>query len=501
MIENVDKETLAVNKLIGQKKKTIYVEGDIIVPDVKPDVLNIINSNGNSYIYKCEILDNRVKVDGCVNLYLIYLSANGGNRSLNTVLDFSDYIEFENLKQDANLEEKVIIKSIESKVLNERKINLKVMLEIEIKAYCNENIDFINRFDGIDGIKILNENIDIMALKGSGKSRASAKENIAVDVIDEIAEIFKVDVSIINKETKASYNKILAKSDVAVKIVYLTEDDRISVIEKNIPLMGFVDLQNVSEEDICISKYYLRNMVVTPNAKDEHSIYFDIDFEVQCDIYENKNINLVKDLYGINNDISFVTKNVRVSKLNDSYKKNFEVRENISINELNTICTTSYNVYIFNKKIYDNRINVDGEIEIEFLYESTINNNLTNRIVKIPFNQSIEWSNENTDITINIVSDNYIINPTGNIECIFKCECCLENEDEISIDLIDDVTIEEMKNEQSYSVVIYFVKPKDTLWNIAKQFKSTVDDIKYMNNLEDNFNVKPGDRLYITRCK
>ena len=45
---------------------------------------------------------------------------------------------------------------------------------------------------------------------------------------------------------------------------------------------------------------------------------------------------------------------------------------------------------------------------------------------------------------------------------------------------------------------MYFVKPGDTLWNIAKKFKIKVCDLKELNKLESE-NLYLGDRLYIMR--
>lgn len=55
-------------------------------------------------------------------------------------------------------------------------------------------------------------------------SKASAKENIVIDDTDNLLEILSLDLNIINKDTKISYNKVLAKADVEVKMLYLTED-------------------------------------------------------------------------------------------------------------------------------------------------------------------------------------------------------------------------------------------------------------------------------------
>jgi len=49
------------------------------------------------------------------------------------------------------------------------------------------------------------------------------------------------------------------------------------------------------------------------------------------------------------------------------------------------------------------------------------------------------------------------------------------------------------------SLVIYFVKEGDTLWKIAKKFRSTIDEIASVNNIENIEKISIGDRLYIPK--
>ena len=52
---NVAKENLCINKIVAHKKEMIIVEGDMIVPDSKPDILNTISTSGVVCIYKKEL--------------------------------------------------------------------------------------------------------------------------------------------------------------------------------------------------------------------------------------------------------------------------------------------------------------------------------------------------------------------------------------------------------------------------------------------------------------
>lgn len=48
-------------------------------------------------------------------------------------------------------------------------------------------------------------------------------------------------------------------------------------------------------------------------------------------------------------------------------------------------------------------------------------------------------------------------------------------------------------------MTIYFAKPGDSLWKIAKKFRSTVDNIAKVNGIEDVDKIEVGQQLFIPR--
>ena len=65
--------------------------------------------------------------------------------------------------------------------------------------------------------------------------------------------------------------------------------------------------------------------------------------------------------------------------------------------------------------------------------------------------------------------------------------------------VIDNIEIDENRDENVYSIVVYFVKPGDTLWNIAKRFKSTIGAIASVNGIEDENKINVGQQLFIPK--
>lgn len=504
---NANKEKICINQLIGQRNDIIEVEGDVIVNDIKPDILNTISVNGNICIYKKEVIDGRIKLDGAVVVNIIYLADDetSGVRSLNTSVDFTKSVEFDECRNGMNVDEILNIKNIECKVINSRKLNVRAFLDLNVKIYSNDNIEIINDVNSIEGVQSLNNTLEINSLIGIGSTKAFAKDTITIDNVDNLAEILKSDINIINKDIKVSYNKVLAKADAQLRIMYLTEDNRIRLITNTIPVMGFIDIPNVSDTNTCNTKYKLRNLILKPNNVEEHSIYVEAEIEIDCCVYEQRQINAIQDLYSPTSNVQFERRQVTALVNKESLQEACNIQEQVSIPEIenNKIYDVCVKPNLQKQDIRSGMANFEGEIELEFLYESNTSSRFEAKTVKVPFNHSINNSNINEstslDTSIEIKAQNFIVLNDGNIDVKIELQLEIAISKNEKINVIDNIEVDDKKECNGYSMVIYFVKPKDTLWEIAKKFNSTIEEIAKVNDIENIDRIIPGTQLFIPR--
>ena len=192
---NMTKETLKVKKVICEKKEMISIQGDMIVPDSKPDILSTVNTSGTICIYKKEMMDGKIRIDGNVLTYIMYLAdtssrenMNDNIRGLNTGLDFSETISVPDLQEGMNADLTPTIKLIECKILNGRKIAIKASVEVSIKVYSTDPIDIITDMND-SNIQVLSKTMKVNSLLGDGMTKSSVKENISIPTTDNLAEI------------------------------------------------------------------------------------------------------------------------------------------------------------------------------------------------------------------------------------------------------------------------------------------------------------------------
>ena len=476
-------DIINVNKKVVDEKKEIEITNEIIVPDVKPDILNIICTNGIAYVHKQEITNKNLKIDGNVETTIVYLSSDGDTRSIQTTLNFNQKIENEEIKETSFVKYNVKIKELNSKMINERKINIIAKLEVYCSIYEKQEIKFYNDFENIEGLQKQEEAITINSVIGSNFSKASINEEINVDDMDIVSEILKSDITITNVESKMSYNKILAKAEANIFLIYLTEDNRISSVNASFPVMSFIEISNIKEENICDLDYQIRNFALKINNSEQHTIECQIDFEIMCQAFEKKNINIVNDLYSLNGDLDYDKEEIELEIDNAQNSEIIKIDEKIEINNI--------------KKIFDIESKIifsgDTEAELKIYYETSEKSVLNVKTVKIPIMQKI-----NDDCIIKTNKKDFSIE--GN-NCLIQMEfeAIKGNFSNKKISLIQNVEIKDSQNKDDYSVVVYYVKPNDTIWKIAKKFKVTMDSIIKLNDLENPDLIYPGDKLYVLR--
>ncbi len=486
---------ITINKKIVEKTKMVEVTGDIIVPDIKPDIVNIINTNGNAYIYKEDISLGRLRLDGNIDTYVVYLSDNGETRSMQTTMSFIESIEDSGIREEMFSKYKITIENIDTKVLNERKISIRANLKIKTEFFEKTEIEIFENLEENREIEKLKETVNIKSVIGSNRTKVSIREDLSIDNSLEIAEILKTNIEIQNIENKISYNKVLTKADANIKIIFLTEDEKIQKMETSIPIMSFIDIEKITEEHVCEVDYTIRNMLFKPNNKEMHSINCQIDFEVSCEAYERRSIEIIQDMYSIKQEILFTKKEVEVQIDRQDKWDTMQIAQNVLVEDINSILDVDCKPVILNKTNAGSFTNCEGEVRLQFYYEADNRNGLNVKNVNIPFITKIENTEE---IEIRISKKQFRIN-NENVECDIELLTKQAQKSMKKINIIENIETKPYEEENDYKMCIYFVKAGDTIWKIAKNFKVCIDDIIKINNLEDGNKIDVGDRLYIMR--
>ena len=264
-------------------------------------------------------------------------------------------------------------------------------------------------------------------------------------------------------------------------------------------------MQNISDDNLCNVNYEVKNVLLKPNSVEEHSIFVEVELEISCNVYEKKQLDIIQDLYSPCEKLNINQKNITVMQDKKNCKDKYVIKEKLMIPELhnNKICSTEVCPKIIKENVYNDRIMLEGELQVNFMYISSVTNRVDTKVQIIPFNTSIECpgvsNNSNVNTNIEVLTQDFMIMPDNSIETNIELEISVDVSKMMEVRVIDNLEVCDNDDENIYSIVVYFVKPGDTLWNIAKRFRSTIRAISSVNGIEDEDKINVGQQLFIPK--
>ena len=504
------KENININQIVATKNEIDEIEGNYIVPDIKPDVIEILKTTGIISINKKEILDGKMRIDGSILTYVMYIGGNNTKRevrSINYSLDFSQIIYIKEATADMNENTTINLNSIKCKIINERKLSIKASVNFNISIFKNASISNVCDVLNVKDVQKKLEKKSICSIVGMNNTKTNVSEKINLEGTSKLAEILSASATISNIESKVSYNKVLEKANLNFKMIYMSQDKKIVTIRKNYPIMGFIDMKDIKETDIINPNFEINNILIKPNGTEENSISLEAYINISAIAFENKDITIINDMFCPQINLGLKKNNVKTSKNTIDFigTYSFQKKINVNISDKSVVYDISCNLENIQYKILETtsiQINAEANFEILILNE---NKNLELKNAKIPFVYNLTANDIRKDTKINIrynlINENYNILTNGEIE--FKMDinfkASINNITDINFveNIFEDKNDSNLKNNQ-YNIIVYYTKDNDTMWDICKRFRCTKESLMNSNNLK-NENIEKGMQLFITR--
>lgn len=281
---------------------------------------------------------------------------------------------------------------------------------------------------------------------------------------------------------------------------------RIRSIEEKLPVMGFIDLVGVSEDDLCDVKYKFKNILIKPNAMEDHSISVEIETEMFCRVFGNKEISIIQDMYSPSRNLELSQNRVSTMVNMQKTKTTINIREKVKLEggEYSKICDVMAQSNITEKNVLKDMVKYSGDINLKFILLNEEETNTRMQEINVPFsfNQEIEGIDRDSQMECELSRTYQEFTKDGSdVSVKIDLEACINSYNIAETYVIGDVKETEDGDENPYSMVIYFVKPGDSLWKIAKKYRSTVEDIARINGIDNQDRINIGTQLFIPKAQ
>lgn len=503
------KNTINICKTIAKGASQAMADGEVIVPDVKPDILKLLQVDAEACITDKFIENGRLVVCGRVDYKVLYVPdrENEKIKSIMTDMDFRQVVDAKGAGSEADITASVNVDRVEFNTVNSRKLRLRAVLTVsyELSEIVETEICSDILYEGAER---KSKSMSFENTVNMSEHSFSLKERLEVPSGQRsIGELLKADVKISDTEYKTVTGKVIIKGNAGICILYTDEDGDIKYIETEVPFTEVFDVPGAGEDTVCDIDYSITGIMceAEPDSDgDMRDVVIDVDMSAVIKGTDIEQIEVLEDCFIPYMNTQCECETVRINKTIERPKMQNTIREMIdfpnNLPNVSGVYNVMSNAVITKAEIERKKLICEGKLEVYVLYLTDSNENpiySLKRDIKFSYMTDCETDivPERIDIKAIVKHISYNLNGSGlELRCLLSIEGKLIKTEELD----NIVDIEFDKKDKRSGIIIYFVKPGDVMWDVAKRYGVPQKKILKYNKLE-NEKLKVGDRLFIPR--
>lgn len=495
---SIKKETLCACETVFDGVVEQPVDVDFSLPDYCPDIQRILKCQICPQIISKNISGDRLYVEGTANISLIYLDEEKMSiRCCEHASPFSVSINLKNSVQDALVLTKTKTEYVNCRAVTPRRLDIHGAFSIFAKVKYKKEKDVVCDIEG-DGIEKKKISTKCNNVLGLGQQYFNISE-----VIDkgskqpEIEHILKTTVNAELQDYKTLQNKVMINAVANIKVVYISdiEYSNIEILEHTVPISQIVDIEGVQDDCGCDINIEVLNhdISVKSNDNDENNLLsFECKIGVSALAYEEKDTNILSDVYSIDYESEPKYEKILLSNLANKLNEPYMLKSSIKIdnNEISELLDADGDLNNVKCFIKDGKINFEGKINVCILAKDS-------EEIPFYFERLVEFTHEhelNNEADVILCDENIVLK---------SCECRLmgTNSVEVIAELqigavvyveskhlsITDIFVDEenpREKDKKTALTIYYADEGEELWNIAKKYCTSVKKIKEENEID-----------------
>ena len=499
---DITKRNLMLNENYPDVTNSFFMEGDVIIPDAKPDVDNILFVDALPVVEDYIANSGQITVTGNCEFNILYTSDQKPNEiyRISTSMPFKNSYTVTNLTPDSNLRLNLSPTKTSSLILNGRKISVSAELDMKLNFSNPYSISYVEKVPESSTINLISKNEDICSFVTSLKQTTTVKDTVMLETnMPNIKDIIKYTTKIANEESVTSDGKIMLKGDLQITIYYISDNScEIHHLDTTLPFSSFIDDKNAQDSYFCKLSTNVQTVslkILSDSDDLMRIIEISAILESVVDVFYTESIPVIQDIYDTEINLVPEHQKIHCSFCNKPTSEDISLRHTITIPEDEPIRILSAFGRI--KQIdlsHEEKNMLSGTIDITMIYQT--NDTIKNISFDLPIEHILTTPISNIQTAfINNIEVSEIAQDRFDIKISLKI--IGQNNESKEINLISNIIESETPLERRSGITIYFVKPNDTLWKIAKRFRTTINKIVEMNNINNPDYIEIGKALIL----
>lgn len=505
----VVKDILKVEEQKGYEQIETLIETEIYLNQTKPDIDTILWADGKVEILSTKIIRDKILVNGLVKFKLVYKS-NEEQLNIYTLeanSDFREEIEIDGITEEMVGEVSSNLEYIEYEQEDERKVSLRALVNILGRVYAINTAEIIKDIKEGVNLQVLKEKIQYNDILGREESHALIKDAFEVgEDQPSIEEILKIDLHPYEKEYSISADRIILSGVVESSIIYFG-GNKLNSVKREIPFTHFIDIEDIQPDskceidmDVADGEYQLKESL----EGDLRIIDLEAKLKFSAKLYDNREKEVIVDAYSTSNQLNLQTEEIAIIENIKDIVVREEISKDLSGKGFQEIYAIEGETSIIDHQYVEDKIMAEGILTLNIYYLEEDTGSIGTLKEEIPFKSYITTEELQKGVVINIKTnleelDYGLREDVLSIKASIKNHIFINRERKITIVSQIEETDELIDKKNRPSIIIYMVQKDDSLWDIAKRYNTTVEEIVLANNVISPNTLMPGEKIIIEK--
>ena len=477
-----------------------------IVPDACPDLLGICDTEGVVCLHRKEAVEGRVELSGTIHaLLLCQPDGEVGLRRLEVDLPFTCTADSADISPNCRIVAEPRLRGADARLVNPRKVLVRADLVVDIQVFAPETDWACAAVLEPEqaGVEQLNESCETcVTVCVQEKPFTFSDELTLAGSRPEAEALLKWRVSLECGEAKVIGSKLIFKGNAKLQVLYRCTDGGLSTGEFDLPISQLIEVTGAGEESMCQVHLILTDLECALDDDDGRTISLTMGLLAQAVVREERNLVLLTDLYSTVYDLDTRVKSLTLSRIADRGEREIAVRELLETGILPQDVLDAYVTFAdITQSREDTRVSLTASVNVNLLCR-TDSGEITAVTRNIPVTCPVELP-EGAHCTCRCycTAPVYAAPASSGVEVRFPVRfgwLALTNSKSAAVSAVTFDENAPKDHTGQPSIVLRMVSGGERLWDIAKSYGTTAQDVMQANALDDE-ELPEGQLLLIPR--
>ena len=483
---------------------------EMIVPDLSPDILRIISGSGSVFVREKSAREGKIDISGNIKGAVLYIAEGDKQiRKLDIAMPFAYVIEGSGITPESKIRATAVLRSVDVREINPRKVAVRANVEVHADAYESTRLELCSGVESAEeyGIQQHECEMDIyLPVSVREKSFTISDEcELSSDAVT-LGEMLTDDVTLAQTDIKIIGNKAIMKGVAEIRYMYNHEDGKPASGEMEIPFSQIIDIDGMNEDYDLQVTMSVRGAEIEPQYDAAGQARY-MTVNILCDIctvaHLRGNIALIDDVYSTKCELEMRRDYRSCTRLCERLSKRVAVSETIETGTaIKRVLDVSVNLMPYSRRREEGGEVIGNDAIISVIYtgeDDSVYSASRRASVICPLSLS-EGSDYVCESSVKGKSFSVGSGNEINVRFFTDYEITeIASERIAAISAISLDTERVIDTSSRPSVTIKRLDRECRLWELAKEYNTTVDEIVLANGIDREALLQAGRMVLIPK--